>query len=360
MMQLYRIVLLCLLSFSLHAQVTDSTAVLTPITDEEENYDNLSYAGGGTKRFCTSKVFDLSPQKLIGLGYDVQGPYDIQADSIGTYLPQRLRTNASHGLRLMANIPVISRNNIIVQLGATYLEQRYVIHSDSVSNPLIKNLQQNGLRSVGLNTTIFKPFDEKHFLIVQASADLNGDYGFNTIPSLRFLRYSAAGIYGWKTGDRRMFGVGIARTYRVGELNYIPIILWNWTALNRKWGTEVLFPARAHIRRTLNSRNMVFAGYELEGNSYKINARNTSTIPYDNLEIRRGELRFRLMYEFSLYQFIWASAQVGYRYNYRFDADHVPNGREFFRGFFGEQPYAMLNSLSNTFYGLISINIVSP
>lgn len=352
---------LLLLIFSIaHAQVTDSTAVQSPLSDDEENYDNLNFAGGGTKRYCTSKVFDLSPQKLIGIGYDVQGPYTISADSIGDYLPQQVKTNASYGMRLMANIPVISRNNIIIQLGANYLEQRYLIQSDSVTNPLLTNLKQNGLRSVGLNTTVFKPLDEKHFIIAQASADLNGDYGYSSIPSLKFLRYSAAGIFGWKTGDRRMFGIGLSRTYRVGELNYIPVILWNWTALNRKWGTEVLFPARAHVRRTLNSRNMLFAGYELEGNSYKINARNTVPIPYDNLEIRRGELRFRLMYEFSLYQFIWISAQAGYRYNYRFDADYVPNGKEFFRGFFGEQPYAMLNHLSNTFYGLISINIVSP
>jgi hypothetical protein len=358
-MKWYLWVAILLASFKSIAQVTDSLKVETN-TDDEENYDNLSFAGGGAKRFCTSKIFDLSPQKLIGIGYDFQGPYTIQADSIDGYLPGSVKTNFSHGLRFNANIPVISRNNIIVQLGANYLEQRYMINNDSVENILTNNLRNYGLRSTGLNTTIFKPLNERNFIIAQASADLNGDYGWNSIPSLKYLRYSFAAIFGWKTGDRRMFGIGVSRTYRVGELNYLPIILWNWTSLNRKWGTEVLFPARAHVRRTINSRNMLFIGYELEGNSYKINSRNTLSSNFDNLEIRRGELRFRTMYEFSLYQFIWLSVQTGFRYNYRFDVDHVPDGKEFFRGFFGEQPYAMLNKLGNTFYSLISINVVSP
>ncbi len=358
-MKQYLWIVLVFISLQVSAQVTDSTKV-EPVIDEEENYDNLNFAGGGTKRFCTSKIFDLSPQKLISIGYDFQGPYQINAGSIDSYKPSSVKTDFSQGLRLMANIPVISRNNIIIQLGGNYLEQRYQINNDSIENLLSNNLRNHGLRSTGLNTTIFKPLNERNFIIAQASADLNGDYGWNSIPSLKYLRYSAAAIYGWKTGDRRMIGIGVSRTYRVGELNYLPIILWNWTSLNRKWGTEVLFPARAHIRRTVNSRNMLFLGYELEGNSYKLNSQNSLTSTFDNLEIRRGELRFRTMYEFSLYQFIWLSVQTGFRYNYRFDVDHVPQGKEFFRGFFGEQPYAMLNSLGNTFYALISINIVSP
>ncbi|MBU6204064.1 MAG: hypothetical protein KJS45_01630 [Bacteroidetes bacterium] len=356
-MKFTALILLLLICYTASAQITDST---TLIPEEEENYDNLSFADGNAKRFCTSKIFDLSPQKLISIGYDFQGGYAINSDTIGTYAPTTVRTNYSQGLRLMANIPVISRNNIIVQLGANYLEQRYQIDNTATDNLLSTNLSRNGLRSTGLNTTIFKPLNERNFIIAQASADLNGDYGLNTIPSLRLLRYSGAAIFGWKTGDRRMFGVGFSRTYRVGEMNYIPIILWNWTSLNRKWGTEVLFPARAHVRRTINSRNMFFVGYELEGNSYKINSRNTLPSDFDNLEIRRSELRFRTMYEFSLYQFIWLSVQTGFRYNYGFNVDDVSGGNEFFRGFFGNQPYAMINTIGNTFYALVSINVVSP
>ena len=59
--------------------------------------------------------------------------------------------------------------------------------------------------------------------------------------------------------------------------------------------------------------------------------------------------------------FIWVSAQAGYRINWSFYADGLPNdGQEFFRGFFGDQPYAMLNTLTNPLYANVSLNLVSP
>jgi hypothetical protein len=53
--------------------------------------------------------------------------------------------------------------------------------------------------------------------------------------------------------------------------------------------------------------------------------------------------------------------QVGCRYNYSFNADYLPNdGQEFFRGFFGDQRYAMLNTLTNALYVNLSVSLVSP
>jgi len=266
----------------------------------------------------------------------------------------------SHGLRLAVNFPIISNNAIIVQLGANYAEQRYKFNQliSSSTNDLITTLKENGLRTTGLNTTIFKPFNEKHFLLFQASADLNGDYGFSSI-NLKYLRTSAAAIWGWKKGDRKMIGVGFSRTYRVGEMNYIPVLLLNYTAPNRKNGCEILFPARAHYRRTFSARSLALFGYELEGQSYRLGSRNASAALQD-LELRRGELRIRAVYERSISSFLWLSAQAGFRYNYSFDADRLPNGKEFFRGFFGDQAYAMQNTLGNTFYCMVGINLVSP
>jgi len=336
----------------------------TLATDEEEDYsmyDNLGFTDKGAKRFCSSKVPDLSPAKLISLGYEVQGPYKLTSDSIGNIGSEQASFALSHGLRLAANVPVISRNSIIVQLGANYQEQRYIQEGKAnLVNPLNRALIDRGIRTAGLNTTIFKPLDEEHFFLFQGSADLNGDFTWKMEQSIRYLKYSAAALYGWKKNDRRMFGVGMSRTYRVGELNYIPVILYNYTYPNRKWGYEVLFPARAHVRRTFNPRSLAFLGYELEGQSYRFNNAAGVPFPVNDLELRRGELRFRAVYERSLSGFIWLSAQLGYRYNYTFEVDQLVDGKEFFRGFFGEQPYAMVNQLTNPIYFLLSINLVSP
>ena len=341
----------------------DTTAVEE---DDWSLYDDLDFADEGAKRFCSSKITGLSPAQLISVGWDFQGPYAAAFSPIGSYQPddavtqEEATVNLTQGLRISANVPVISRNNLIVQLGANIWDVRYgFADADALTNPVARAIADNGLRTMGLNTTIFKPLNEKHFLLFQGSADLNGDYTLGNFQSLSYLRYSAAALFGWRPHDNLQWGVGLARTYRVGELNYIPVVLYNWTSTDRKWGTEILFPARAHVRRSFDARNLLFFGYELEGQSYRINA-VSETLNDQSLEIRRGEMRVRLMWQRQIAGFVWLSAQAGYRINWSYDADVLPEGREFFRGFFGDQPFAMLNRLGNPLYANVSINLVSP
>ena len=346
-------------------------------TEEDySQYDNLDFAADGAKRFCSPKIEGLSPAKLISIGYDYQFGYSIDADSLNRIYPSPGKSNLhpqkaqilrSEGIRLAANIPVISKTNLVWQLGANYWEQRYTFSNpDSLQNPLLLALRENALRTAGLNTTLFKPLNDKQFILFQGSADYSGDYTLKNLMPLQYLKYSAALIWGKRPHEKKQWGIGIARTYRVGELNYIPVVLFNYTDVANKWGSEILFPARAHVRRTINSRNMVFAGYELEGQSYRLWSSNLPGSAVDlnkeDLEIRRGEIRLRLVYEFSLRNFIWMSIQAGYRINYRFDVDRLASGKEIYRafGFASKEPYVMLNGLGNPFYVNVSFNLVSP
>ena len=99
-------------------------------------------------------------------------------------------------------------------------------------------------------------------------------------------------------------------------------------------------------------------GMNSKGRATRING--VSETLDDQPEIRRGEMRWRFMWQRQLAGFVWLQLQAGYRYNWGFDADVLDGGREFFRGFFGDQPYAMLNQLGNPFYANVSINLVSP
>lgn len=335
---------------------TDTTS------SEEEDfsiYENLDFAEAGAKRFCTPKVFDLSPAKLISIGYDYQGAFDIHYGAIEKGKESHGDFTSANGLRIGANIPVVSKTNVVWQLGMNYAHTSFNGEAMHASKGLDSTLRKNGLTTTGINTTLFKPLGEEKFIIVQGSADLNGDYYKNNITPLKYTRYSAALIYGKKTSDRKMIGFGLARTYRVGELNYIPVMLLNWTAPSRKWGVEMLAPARAHVRKTLSARNILLFGYELEGNSYRV-LRGDAFNPL-GYELRRGELRFRAVWETSMYQFIWMSLQAGYRYGYSFNMDSfAPSDKEFFRGFFGDQPFAQENEYKGTWYAQLSVNLVSP
>ncbi|MCI4671772.1 MAG: hypothetical protein MRZ79_26760 [Bacteroidia bacterium] len=349
----------------LFAQTPDSTAQDDDLNLSE--FDDFDFGEVEVKTYASSKIIGISPQQLISLGYDFQGPYQASFSSIGSFedgatVPQETyQINSTQGVRLVANIPVYSRNSLIVQVGANIWDLRYQfdVPDDQIENDVARSISQNGLRTGGINTTIFKPFNETRFLLFQGSADLSGDYTLSNFQSLNFLRFSAAALYGWRTSDYFQWAVGMSRTYRVGEMNYIPVVLINWTSQNSPWGVESLLPARAHVRYTFSPRNMLFAGFELEGQSYRING-VSETLNNESLEIRRGEMRWRLMWQRQLTGFIWLQAQAGYRINWSYNADALPEGNEFFRGFFGNQQYAMLNSLTNPFYANISVNLVSP
>ncbi len=363
-------------AFSSVAQVIppDSTDTLQ-VEEDYSMYDNVEYSAEGAKRFCSPKIEGLSPAKLISFGYDYQFAYDISADTLNTLQspanynlnPQDAQILRSHGMRVGFNIPVISQTNLVWQLGANYWEQRYDFKDpQNLQNPLLRTLSEHGLRTLGVSTTLFKPLNDKSFVLFQGSADYSGNYSLKSMMPLDYMKYSAALIYGKRPTELKQWGVGLARTYRVGEINYIPVVLFNWTDQANKWGTEMLFPARAHVRRTINSRNMLFAGYELEGQSYRL-WNSASTDGYDmradELEVRRGEIRLRLIYEFAVKDFVWMSVQAGYRINYRFDVDRLIDGAENYRAFGlieDTPPYVMLNRLSNPLYINISINLVSP
>lgn len=368
--------ILCFFCFALGphvvwSQVPDSTDVIEEDDWDDDDfsmYEDFDFADQAAKRFASAKILDISPQRFISFHWDAQMRYRTQFSEIGEFQDEGTRpvaeeasANYTGGFRVIANIPVISTNSVIWQMGANFWDTRYSfsdINESANSSGLINILNEDGIRTTGLNTTVFKPLNEESFLLFQGSADLSGNYNFANFQSLKYLRYSAALLWGKRTSDRKQWAVGVARTYRVGELNYLPIVMFNYTAPSRKWGIEMLLPARAHYRRTFSTRSLLLAGYELEGQSYRIRQLSTDN---NSFEIRRGELRFRLEYMQQLSGFIWWSVQGGLRYNYINHADFVTNnGRDFFRGFFGDQPYAMLSTLGHPLYFNIGIHLLSP
>ncbi|MBC8110992.1 MAG: hypothetical protein H7Y04_08035 [Verrucomicrobia bacterium] len=306
------------------------------------------------KIYCTQKVLFLTPAKLITLGYETQLGYTISSkqgedfslvSGMGTG-----KVNSVRGLRLAFNAPVISRNKIIVNLGMNYWNSGFDFENTG-NYPFYNELNRKGLRTFGLNTTIFKPFNEKHFLIANLSADKNGNYTFDKL-NFESVTLSATAIFGWKKSDRNMVGIGATRTYRLGELIYVPVFFWNKT-FNDRWGMEILFPARAAVRHNFSTKSLLQLGYELEGNSYLLQTQNSDAGLLHNTAIRRGEAKIRLVYERALYNFVWISLQGGLRVNGRFDVAASQNTPP-------RENYVINNTLGNPLYFNISLNLVSP
>jgi len=354
-----------LLSFgSLLAQ--DTTDVDAPPIENLDGYGDAQ----ATKRFCTQKVRNLTPTKLYSIGYEVQGPFNMSA-LVGepyrnasfpnlTDSPDGIKAKAVHGLQLGINYPIISKSSVIISLSAQYTESRFVVE-DPKNYSLFRNINDKGLRTGGLGLTIFKPLNEKRFMIFQAQADVNGNYSSSELSDAfgDGMTISGAVIYGWKKSDDLMWGLGVTRTYRGGESLIIPVWYFNKT-FNDRWGTEILFPARVHFRRNFSSKSLLQLGYEIVGNSYFIKNQEdvgSDLAPYDALQLRRSEVKIRAVYERSLKNFLWISAQAGVRYNYKFNLSEK-NGVES-EGLINNK-FLLEGDIGLPVYFNISLNIVSP
>jgi len=335
-----------------------------PPMEEEDEGEVVDYTQlvqtTKNKAFCSSRILGQLPIKLVSLGYDFQTQHSLQAvpDESGVETTEHNIYNAQ-GVRFALNYPVISKNYFLLNLGVNYAETNYsFVNTTRAENEVLsKSLSNNGLRTMGFTATAFKPLNIKRYLIAQFGLNLNGDYSFANMQSTSYLRYTGALIYGTKANDRKIWGFGVSRTYLGGALNYVPVYYMLYTAQNKKWGLEMLLPARFQYRRNVNPKNFLLFGWEVEGNTFRINNENgPGDLLYNDLELRRSELRLRATWDHALSSQIWLSVQAGYRYNWSFDVDRG----DFFRPFGDTTPYLIENDFSNPAYFNISINWVSP
>lgn len=331
-----------LLTFSIGAFAQEDT---TEVVDYSKFGD-----AEGVKRYCTQKVLNQLPQRIISVGYEYQGGFDMPGVKMAPLLPafEDLKVEQVSAIRAQANIPVISTNRIIWQIGISYWSSKYAIQN-SGNNSFASSLNNTSMTTAGINTTIFKPLNEKNFLIAQASSDMNGV--FEDLSDINNKAFTVSGtlIYGWKRSEKNMIGTGISRTYRAGQLLHIPVLLWNKT-FNDRWGMELLLPARGHVRYNFSPSNILQMGFELEGNQFWMNQPGT---PNNALFVQRGEMKPRIIWDKKISGFFWLSAQAGLRYNWRFDVMNEYDAKKDSQLYFSSR-------LGNPFYFNISINFVSP
>jgi len=346
-----------LITFQSNAQVVED--------EDYSQYENYS-TDEKIKRYCTPKVVGLTPARLVSIGYDFALGHKIYADPVGSVASQEGNVRNYNGLALSANIPVLSNNKILINLGGNYVESNYSFGGDSLFNPLL-TAANRGLKTLQLNTTIFKPLNEKNYILGFIQGDYSGDYTSKNMQPLSFTKLTWVAVFGWKFNDRYQLGFGATQTYRAGGKSFLPVIMYNFTSKNEKWGIEALLPARGHFRYAFNKRTLLLAGFEIVGSSYHL-ANTDNLFPangtlgmvedYNNqkIELRRSEIRPRLDFQRAITDFIWFGVQAGYIVNYKYNVD----SGNFYRGFGSDRPFVMLNDVTSAPYFQVSINLVSP
>lgn len=185
-MNVFRITcLLLLFNVAAYAQVD------TTDTDEDEfDFSDFELAAPPSKSFCNNKVLGQSPTSLIGVTYTFQGPHSFTAGNPadnaleGTENIDLSETNdiqSTHEFAMAGNFPIVSRNNILINFNVLYSEQHYQFAEGTSNHPFIQSLQANPLRSASTLITVFKPLNDKRFILGQAGVAFNGDYSFSDL-----------------------------------------------------------------------------------------------------------------------------------------------------------------------------------
>lgn len=345
----------------------DSTA-----TEEEFDFSDFELAAPPARSFCTNKVLGQSPTALIGAYYNYQTPHDFTAGNLvggeRADLADAGRIQAAHELVLTGNFPLISRNNLLINLTPMYRAQRYNM-TGFEGHPLSRTMSENVLRRAVLRVTVFKPLNERTFILGRVGTEYNGDYSFEQGQPASNLLYTGALMYGWKPNDRLMYAYGLSRTYLGGALNYVPIVYYYHTFRDEKWGIEALLPARAALRYRMNSLSLVSLGFRVVGGSYFLNQWSDFADEYppaaneprfteaQNVELRRSEIMAGLKYQRQISGFFWLTLEAGYRINYSFELDQ---DGDFVRFFGNDDPYFVENDLANTLFFNVGITYTSP
>jgi hypothetical protein len=328
---------------------------------QDEDFDMSQFEeASDVKLYCNNKVNGLSPSRLLSLSYDWVGSNTWESSAgeafDGTFPTSSTEFRRNTGLRLETNYPIISKNSIIVNAYLNYWESHYRFDAGAEAG-LPQLLDVHPLRTTVAGALIFKPLDEKKFLLFQFDGALNGNYNFRDIsPDFGKVKVSGAFLYGWKRNDNTNVAIGVTRTFRGGRALHIPVLLWNKT-FNPKWGVEMLLPARAAVRRNFSAKSLMMFGYELEGQSYHIQNTNGSPGPLfgdpmggNDWELRKSEIRARLSWDKAITDFIWFNVQAGAVVNYRVDLDRDGGATE---------PW-VTNNLGVPFYVRFGIQMVSP
>lgn len=277
------------------------------------------------KAFCNPLVAGQPSTKLLSLQYEMQPVHSGPTKFPLSLSPTEYTTNSSpaHNIRLNYSKNIVVKPKLYMSIAAGYWFSSFNV-TNARNNAFANMLSQSRFHSITASSNIFKPLNEKNFILLNLSLELNGNGSSFEELSGKNLLAGGAAIYGWKKGFTRMWGVGFFRGYRLGKVIHVPAILYNH-AFNKKWGVDALLPARANFRYRSSPNTLWLMGYELEGTQFAL--QNSNSL-FANSFFQRGEIRPKIGLEKQLNK-IWAfTMNTGLRVNGRFDVSSDYNGKK--------------------------------
>ena len=277
----------------------------------------MGYAQATKKTYCNPLVVGNIPKKALTIQAEYQTGFEVQTNNKFSISPTTNFNRLKNVLNTRLNYykPIIAKQKLVVTLDAGYWLSKFN-GTPPYSTPIISDLTGTSLHAASASTNIFKPINSKNFLLINAAVELNGNGVSIQKLGVKNLLVSGAILYGWKKGIQQMTAIGVLRAYRLGQVIYVPALLWNKN-FNKKWGVEMLLPARGFVRYTIKKTDFITAGFDLEGTQYAYSSNTTPDLNHSFL--RRGEIKPRIGVDVKLKKNTRFTANIGSRINARLE-----------------------------------------
>lgn len=316
---------------------------------------------GQKQEFAVPSVLGGGPSKGVVFHYERLGNYSIDTKLRDRTPEGTAKTTVTKNARafIKAYAPLVNHPHLKLLLGLNYDREEFQFKDPNASN-FYRNLEDKGLKVIGLQVAAIRPVDEVHWYIARVKGELNGDYTSGELSAPKdYLKMSAEFIYGWKRSPNFAWGVGGQLGYTFGRQSIYPVILYNRT-FNPRWGVEALFPARVTLRYNASPATLLFAGYTVDGYNYNIKLRQPLDNQLETLILRQTEIKPRLRLEREIYDFVWFGLEAGYRYNASFNAldENANQGFSLFRR--SPRPRVIDNTVGGAPYASVEVFLVPP
>jgi len=273
--------------------------------------------------YCMPSVSGLPRSKGIVFRKEYVYDYFIMSKSrTGEIGKSEIKLSKRSEIKLRA--PVVMKPNFKLALGFSYFKEEFEFENIGTSDfTFHQDIDDKGLRSIGGEIIVVKPFIGNKFILFRVKGELSGDYNKSNSPNIDFFRFQVAALFGIKKNVYTSAAFGLVYRYKFGVISVIPVLSY-YHNFNRQWGFESVLPSKVALRySTIDERNYLFAKAELKGTNYNINLLNPSPNEQRLLFLEKIEIRFLLTFEREIHDWLWASVEGGVRSNLQFDLQDI-------------------------------------
>ncbi|MGB0522225.1 MAG: DUF6268 family outer membrane beta-barrel protein [Flammeovirgaceae bacterium] len=207
-----------------------------------------------------------------------------------------------------ARFPFYIKDGWALGLGFLYRHEQFRFEDITNTNyPLFQQLENKGLRRTGFDVLFQRTTKNKHTIQGSFGIQFNGDT-YKSRALLRLLKVSGVVIYSTQKSPRTEIGWGVLGGYDLGSPRIYPVFSYKHF-FNKHLKLQMTLPRSVNLSYGFSNKMFLTFTTELSGASYHIV--DELLEGFDNLQIRKSEVRAKLRFDREIHDWLWFGIEYG-------------------------------------------------